>query len=257
MMRSVSTVLIAAVMAGATPVHAQEYSDPMGFRLKAPPADWRDVTKTTPPELTLMRTAQCLVDDREKEIAVYLRSIPGSAAEQSAYHEFEKKVSRCMPEMDTSMIGNAQRARGTLTMRFEHSALRGALAENMIRKRGLKLDPAKLQLGDKGMYVAENFHGGRSDDPARSFPLGFAGCVMGHNAAAMETVFSTKPGSPEEKQEIIAIAPSFSECLMEGQQLSLSAPILRIQLAEVVYCALNDEGGASTEADEELKDADA
>lgn len=228
-----------AVAAFAFPTTAQEYSDPRGFRLKRPPSDPRDVSAATAPEATLMRTARCIAEDRPEQVRAYLASVPASDAEAITFAEIEKKVTRCMPEMDMSMVGNATRARGTMTMRFEHSALRGALAESLLIEEGSEISQQSLSLGDEGMFIAEQFHGVRSIEPARVFALGFAGCVMGHNSAAMQGLFATRPGSPEEKAAIVAMAPSFGQCIMEGQQLKLSAPTLRNQLAEVVYYAIN------------------
>lgn len=219
------------------PAVTQEYSDPRGFRLKRAPSDPRDVTAFAAPEATMMRTARCIAEDRPEQVRAYLASVPASEAEASTFAELEKKVTRCMPEMDMSMVGNAIRARGTMTMRFEHSALRGALAESMLREEEMAISPQVLSLGDEGMFVAERFHGVRSVENARVFVLGFAGCVMGHNPTAMKGLFATQPGSPEEKAAIVAMAPSFGQCVMEGQQLKLSAPTLRNQLAEVVYYA--------------------
>lgn len=239
-MKPTTRVLLASIAALAVtvPAIAQEYNDPRGFRLKRPPRDFRDVFVSTAPEATMMRTAECIAEDRPGEIAVYLRSVPGSEAEDAAYSAFERKMTRCIPDMDMSSVGNATRARGKMTLRFDHSALRGALAESLMRENDMLLDPAKLSLGDDGMYFAERFHGGRSADTSRMFALGFAGCVLGHNSGVMQALFQTAPGGTEEKAAIIAMAPSFGQCVMEGQSLKLSAPTLRNQLAEVAYYAL-------------------
>jgi hypothetical protein len=236
----IRTLVAAAVIAAlAAPVVAQEYSDPRGFRLKRTPTDPRDAAASAAPEQTLMRTARCIAEDRPEQVRAYLASVPGSADETATFAEIEKKVTRCMPEMDMSMVGNATRARGTMTMRFDHSALRGALAESMLREEEVSIAPEALALGDDGMFVAERFHGARSTEIDRVFALGFAGCVMGNNAAAMQGLFATKPGSAEERAAILSMAPSFGQCVMEGHQVKLSAPTLRNQLAETVYYAIN------------------
>ncbi|EAQ30284.1 hypothetical protein NAP1_05890 [Erythrobacter sp. NAP1] len=221
-------------------VAAQTTGDPRGFRIKQPEADHRDVTEATPPELTMMRTARCIVDDQVEDVEAYLRTVPGSTQEDTAFAKFERKLNRCMPEMDMSSVGNMQRARGTITMRFEHAALRGALAENVLHQNDVELELGRMARGDDGMYVAEKFHGERSGDPSRVFALGFAGCVMGHNADAIPMLLETEPASAEEKSLIGAMAPSFGQCVVEGQTLRLTAPKLRTQIAEAVYYALHD-----------------
>ncbi|MCR2833731.1 hypothetical protein [Parerythrobacter lacustris] len=188
-----------------------------------------------------MRTAKCVAQDRPTEVRAYLAATPGSAGEEQAYEVFAEKLRKCMPNVDFSGVGNMQAARGALTMRFEHSTLRGALAESMLREGKTELMLDKIMLGDDGMFVAERFHGERSDTIERVFSLGFAGCVMGHNAGALEALFQTEPGSDNEKQAIMAMSPSFGQCVMEGQSLKLRAPTLRNQLAEAAYYAVSLE----------------
>lgn len=216
---------------------AQPYSNPLGFKFKKYRPDARTALADAAPELTMMRTAACLAEDRAEEVRAYLQTVPATPEEEEAFSAFSKKLNRCMPEMDLSSVGNMRSARGTMTMRFEHSALRGALAESLLREEGAVIDPSRLSLGDDGMFAAERFHGARSGEISRLFSLGFAGCVMGRNPASLESLFNTEPGSPEEKAAIVAMAPSFSECVMEGQSLKVSPPTLRNQLAEVTYYA--------------------
>ena len=216
---------------------AAQAQSPMGFRLGQNDRDKRTAASDAPPEETLMRTAKCVAEDRPEQIRAYLSSLPSSEAERDAFAAFGEKIDKCMPKMDMSSVGNLVGARGTMTMRFEHSAMRGALAEALMREEETDLNPAKLALGDGGMFAAEKFHGLRSPDIGRVFVLGFAGCVMGHNASGLQELFSTEPGGADEKAAIVAMAPSFGGCIMEGQTLKLRAPTLRNQLAEVVYYA--------------------
>ena len=233
-------LLVAGLIASlAAPVSAQEYSDPRGFRLKRTPTDHRDAGASAAPEETLMRTARCVAKDRPEQVRAYLASVPGSPEEAGTFTEIEKKVSRCMPEMDMSKVGNATRAHGRMTMRLDHSSMRGALAESMLLEDETEISPAVLTLGDDGMFVAEQFHGARSAENERVFALGFAGCVMGHNPTAMQGLFVSKPGSADEKAAIVAMAPSFGQCVMEGHQVKVSASTLRNHLAETVYYAIN------------------
>lgn len=216
---------------------AQETSDPRGFRFKRQQVDHRDTTVNTPPQITLMRTAKCVAEGRPSGVSAYLATVPASAEEDAAFEALQSKLNRCIPEMDMSMVGNMQRAEGVLTLVFAHSSLRGALAESMLREGEVAISPAKLALGDDGMFVAERFHGQRSSEPERAFALGFAGCVMGNNSSTIEVLLATNPGSPEEKQAVMAMAPSFPQCVVEGQTLRLNASNLRNQIAEVVYYA--------------------
>ena len=240
MTRRLCPLLVAMFAAAAAlPAMAQDYSDPRGFRLKRVPTDSREVAVSAAPEATMMRTVRCIVKDKPEQVRAYLASVPASKAETATFAKLEKKIGRCMPDMDMSTVGNANRARGTMTMLFEHSALRGALAENLLREEEVEISPEQLSLGDEGIFVAERFHGARSTETTRVFALGFAGCVMGHNPTAIQGLFATQPGGAEEKAAVVAMAPSFRQCVMEGQQLELSAPTLRNQLAEVVYYAIN------------------
>ena len=239
------------LVCSGVPANAQPYSSPMGFKLKKQPSDPRAATANAAPELTMMRTAKCLAADRADEVRAYLETVPASAMEEEAYVLFAKKLDRCMPEMDMSSVGNLRSARGVMTMRFDHSALRGALAESMLREEDVPMDPAALSLGDEGMDGAERFHGARSVEMSRMFALGFAGCVMGLNPDKMEALFQTMPGSAEEKSAIVEMAPSFSECVMEGQVLKLSAPTLRNQLAEVTYYAVSKPQNAEKAGSED------
>lgn len=229
--------LIFLCLLGASPALGQDRFDPRGFTLAVAPLDHRNVTSATPPEETLMRTALCLADDHPVKVTAYLKSVPGSAGETQTYADFQDEISGCMPRMDMSMVGNMERARGTLSMRFEQSALRGALAESIMRELKIRLLPATFNLGEDGMFVAERFHGDRSSNVGRAFALGFAGCVMGLNPDRIEPLLATAPGSGAERGIIVDMAPSFSQCVMEGQELKLSPPTLRNQIAEVVYYA--------------------
>ncbi|MDA9918486.1 hypothetical protein N9D37_01175 [Erythrobacter sp.] len=242
MTRVLTFMMAAAIsLSLSLPLAAQEYNDPRGFRIKSKPTDPRDSAADAAPELTLMLTARCLADDRLEQSQEYLATLPASDAEEVAFAAFGNKIRKCMPSMDMSSVGNTTRARGKMTMSFDHSALRGALAESLMRETDMVLSPARMALGDDGMYIAGQFHGGQSPSPARAFALGFAGCVMGNNPSAIEALFKTDPGSAEEKAAIVAMAPSFGQCIMQGQELRLAAPTLRNQLAEVAYYAMMAE----------------
>jgi hypothetical protein len=238
---SLALLLGSVLFAGTAQAQIEGQAKPTGFTLNNRETDWRKVSALTPPHLTLAVTARCLVDKRPKEIAAYLAAVPASAEEDHAYAGFEDRIDNCMPDMDLSAVGQARRARGKLTMVFEHSALRGALAEALMREARTPILFEMVAQGDDGMYVAELFHGGRSGEPGRAFSLGFAGCVIGNNAERLAALFGTEPGSPEERAVIVAMAPSFENCVMEGQQLKVDAPVLRNQLAEATYYAITTD----------------
>lgn len=225
------------------PAQAQEERSPHGFTLGQLDRDYRTIAADTPAQITLMKTAQCVADDRPLLVKRYLASLPASQEEDDALAEFGDKIRRCMPDMDMSSVGNMRSARGTMTMSYEHGAMRGALAEAFLTEERIQVLFDRFPDGDEGMYIAETFHGERSSDTARAFALGFAGCVLGHNKFALPELFETAPGSAEESKAIRAMAPTFSNCVMEGQRLALSAPVLRGQIAEVVYYAQFAEEG--------------
>lgn len=230
----------------AAPSTAQTVGDdndrPRGFTLFPPEGDWRTVSDATSPYMTLAITARCLVDARPDEVRAYLAITPASSGEEAGFEAFQSRARRCMPDMDFSELGNMQSARGEMTMLFEHSAMRGALAEALLREEDAEYDPASLALGDEGMFVADRFHQEPAHDPLRRFSLGFAGCVMGNNSAELAELFATTPGSAEERTAVMGMADSFAGCVMEGQSLNLRAPSLRTQLAEVTYYATHMEG---------------
>lgn len=237
-MKALVSTFAAIGLAVSVPTHAQS---PMGFRLGQDQRDHRTAGPDTPPQETLMRSAKCVAEDRPEEVRAYLASTPGSTEEAALYEVFGEKLRKCMPNVDFSAVGNMQGARGSLSMSFEHSTLRGALAESLLREDKTELLLDRIMLGDDGMFVAERFHGERSGNIERVFALGFAGCVMGHNAETLDALFQTDPGSDDEKQAIMAMSESFGQCVMEGQNLKLRAWALRNQLAEVVYYAVNME----------------
>lgn len=224
-----------------TPTLAQRQTTGMGFRLGQEVRDHRRARADTPAQGVMMMTAECLVDRREKNVREYLKAVPASEAEDSAYESLSDHVTRCMPDMAFENVGNAQNARGELKLSFDHSTLRGALAEALVRKDRSLISVPESLLGDEGMYAAEHFHGQQSSDPRRVFALGFAGCVMGHNPTKLESVFSTDPGTIEEQRAVMTLSGSFADCVMEGQTLSIDAAILRNQLAEVAYYAIANE----------------
>lgn len=239
--------LVLAAFMAAVPVAASAQiegeREPTGFTLDNRETDFRTVNASTPPQVTLAMTARCLADTRTQDVRAYLATVPASAAETAAYEAFQERIGRCMPRTDFSSVGNMQRARGTLSLGFDHGSLRGALAEALMREDDMAIDPARLALGEDGMFVAERFHGARSDNMGRVFSLGFAGCVMGLNAERIEALLQSGPGSPEERTAVVAMADSFGGCVMEGQTLALDPSTLRNQLAEVVYYTMS--GGAS------------
>ena len=233
-----TTLLAVAV---AVPASAQRQQTGMGFRLGQDVQDHRKVRADTPPGQVLMMTAECLASKRAKLVDAYLRTIPASAEEGASYEAISPHVTKCMPDMAFENVGNVQSARGKLTLSFDHSVLRGALAEAALRKADIDIAvPVKFH-DDAGMYAAEQYHAGRSTDLQRVYTLGFAGCVMGYNAASLEKLFATGPGSSEERAVIQAMAPSFSECVMEGQTLSIQPSMLRNQIAEALYYAVRVE----------------
>ncbi len=230
-------LLLFAALCTPFAAHAQRQQSGMGFRLGQEVKDHREVGDEMKAEEMLLVTARCLADDKPDAVRTYLKAVPASEEEARAFEKLQKPLNRCIPEMDFSGVGNMVSARGTRTLSFDHGSLRGALAEGLMREEQIVLDPTKMTLGDDGMYVAEMFHGERSSDLTRVFALGFAGCVMGHNPSAFEQLMGTGAGSPEERAAIIAMADSFSQCVMEGQTLSLNASTLRNQMAEVAYYA--------------------
>lgn len=241
MIRTPAICIAAGLAALPVAVTAQIEGErkPTGFTLRAIQTDHRTVNAATPPHVTLARTAQCLADNRTEQVRAYLASVPASPAEGAAYEAFEGRISRCMPRIDFSGVGNMERARGTLNLGFDHASLRGALAEAMMREDDTVIDSRQLALGDDGMYVAERFHGQRSSDLARVFSLGFAGCVIGYNPERIEGLLSSTPASAEERDAIRSMAESFGSCVMEGQTLSIDPSTLRNQVAEVVYYAMS------------------
>lgn len=228
-------LICALILPGAA--LAQRQTSGMGFRLGQEVKDYRDVGDEMKPQEMLLVTARCVAKKKPEEARAYLSALPATEAEASAFEELGKTLNRCIPDMDFSNVGNAQSVRGTRTLSFDHASLRGALAEGLIREEQIVLEPARMELGDDGMYVAERYFGERSPDLERVFALGFAGCVMGHNAAAFPELMETAPASPEERKVVVAMSQSFGQCIMEGQTLALDVPTLRNQLAEVVYYA--------------------
>lgn len=241
MIRTLVICLAAGLAALPVAVSAQIEGNrkPTGFTLRAYETDHRTVNAATPSQVTLAMTARCLADNRAEHVRAYLASVPGSEAEIGAYEAFQERIGPCMPRIDFSEVGNLQRGRGTLSLGFDHGSLRGALAEAIMREEDTIIDTGRLALGDEGMYVAERFHGQRSEIPARVFSLGFAGCVMGYNAERIEALLSTSPASTEERDAIMAMVDSFGGCVMEGQTLKIDPSTLRNQMAEVVYYAMS------------------
>ena len=232
---------LVAVVALAVPATAQRQQTGMGFRLGQEVQDHRKVRADTPPAEVLMMTSRCLVSKRGKLVEEYLRSVPASAAEQAGYSALDPHITKCMPDMAFETVGNVQSARGKLTLSYDHGTLRGALAEAALRKADAEIVVPTAFREDAGMYAAERFHGGRSIDLERVYSLGFAGCVMGYNTEALSDLFETGPGTLEERKAIQAMAPSFGECVMEGQTLSVQPSILRNQIAETLYYAIGAE----------------
>lgn len=231
-------LFLACLAAGGVVVSPANAQRKMGFRFGQEQRDWRDIGADTPPNLALFWTARCLVTKHRNEVKLYLATVPGNFEEQLRYEPIGKDFWDCTPDMAFDGVGNMRSATGTMRFKFEHADLRGALAEALMRKEDIEIRSEKIALGDDGMYVAEKFHGARSSVPARAFALGFAGCVMGHNPDGIAKLLSTEPGGKQESEAVMEMAPSFSQCIMEGQKLSVTAPALRNQIAEVVYYAI-------------------
>ena len=223
------------------PLSAQQASDQnprTGSRISPQLRDHRGVDETTSPHAALAMTADCVTRKEPEQALAYLKTVPASSSEDKALDEMMGTLEGCLPLSNFNGVGNAVRARGTVTLRMDHVSWRGALAEAILKENDTSIDARSLAISDDGMFVPEQFHGARSSETSRSFGLGFAGCVMGNNPDSVVGLLSTEPGSIAERKAIIAMAPSFSQCVMEGQRLSIDPPTLRNQIAEVTYYAL-------------------
>lgn len=243
MIRAFLILMLVLVPVGA---NAQRNDSGMGFRLGQEMKDHREVGDEMKAQEMLLVTARCVAKKKPELARAYLAALPASDAETTAFAALNGRLNRCIPDMDLSHVGNMQSARGTRTLSFDHGSLRGALAEGLIREEQMLLEPAKISLGDDGMFVAERYFGERSPSIERVFALGFAGCVMGNNADAFASLMETAPASREERALIVGMSDSFGQCVMEGQTLSIDATTLRNQLAEVVYYA--NMTGANSDA---------
>lgn len=241
-MRTLLSAAGAALLAwsGATAASAQN-NDGRGFRLGPAEQDWRALTPDKSAQLILANVAECVTAKRRTESEALLRTVAASEQETALYEKLSPAMSACMPEIDWSTVGNERRARGQVTLSFPVGQLRGALAESLLRRERAALSADKLALGEEAIVIGERFQGARSAQLERVFALGFAGCVMAQNAGQLQSLFRTEPGSKAERAAIVAMAPSFSGCVMEGQRLAVDPATLRNQLAEVTYYALHIE----------------
>lgn len=242
-MRRLYLSIIAAAtaigFASAPPLAAQ--GNRLGFRFSEEIPDWREVGPDTPSNFVLMKTAECVAKKRGEKTAALLGTLPASEAEDRAVVNLleDGVAERCLPPMNFNSIGNARRAQGLLRLKVDPMSFRGALAEALMRAEKMEVSPdAPFSTPDEAMFAAEHFHGLKSLAQERAFGLEFAGCVAGNNWAKLGDLLATDAGSPEEKAQIMAMAPTFSGCVFEGQRLSLDAPTLRHQIAETVYYSI-------------------
>ncbi len=117
-------------------------------------------------------------------------------------------------------------------MRFDQRLLRPLLAEEAY----LKQNKQALSLTtDAEIYLSgRRFVSASMDTRAKALGA-FADCVIYQAPAVSDAMLRAKPASSDESKAVQALVPALSACIVEGQQVSLTADTIRSLVAEGLW----------------------
>lgn len=124
----------------------------------------------------------------------------------------------------------ASQSEASLSIRF--SGLRTLLAEEAYLDR--HDGPLILPEGSEEFLSSRFFSAPLESEDSRMVSM-FADCVIFNAAAEADKVLRTAPASDEESAAVRALVPALSGCLMEGQELELTAASVRAIVADGLW----------------------
>jgi len=151
---------------------------------------------------------------------------PGSAEEQEAMDALGMEAGFCV------FSGR---------VRIEHHWFRGAIAEQLLRRKGPLPKPQWLSGSETAEALRAKLRAAYSGDrpnavDRRDLTLRVAAhCTVRDSRALVEALLRTDAGSRSERAALVALDPVLSRCIAGGDMRDLMAPSLRAYLAEALY----------------------
>ena len=225
-MKLLATLLIGAACVAGAPAHAQrEVERTTGSNIPVPKRgripDSVSYSEADRGRIAAAGVARCIVDSAPDKVKTAL-SLP-----------FGKELNKTLAALA------AEDCLSTGEVHYSATLFRGALFAELWRRRvaaeakGQSWGPA-LDAYDPSLPVAADA------DPATKQQLGllwFADCIVKRDRAAANDVVVRPIASKEQAEAYTRLIPNLSPCLLQGQEVKFSKPVLEGVLAAVLYRA--------------------
>jgi hypothetical protein len=162
-------------------------------------------------------------------------ALPGSKEEEDAMHGLGAEAGFCL------FSGR---------VRLENHWLRGAIAEQLLRRKRSLLRPSWLNGREAPQALRAKFigaYGGRPLKPVDSRDVALriaAHCAVGESRPLVEALMRTAAASRLERQALTQLNPTLSRCVAARDISAMGAAPLRAYLAEALYWRRALEGAA-------------
>lgn len=114
-------------------------------------------------------------------------------------------------------------------VRIPQTVMRGAIFVELYRRHEKKVGPTVA------VPALDFAHPADESERTQLALLAFADCVVKRDAGAARGVVLSPTASADQDQAFRALMPNLGPCLMQGQQITFSKPVLEGALAEVLY----------------------
>jgi hypothetical protein len=181
------------------------------------------------------RFADCIVYRWSPLGGAYVAALPGSSQEEAALDALLEQARVCV------FSGR---------VRLQHHWLRGAIAEQLLKRKAPLPKPAWLSGGESAEAFRTKLRSAYSADRPtvldwRDMTLRVtAHCTLGESRPLVEALLRTEPGSRPERAALTQLSPTLSRCVKGGAMRAMGAPSVRAYLAEALYWRRALEGVA-------------
>ena len=120
-------------------------------------------------------------------------------------------------------------------IRFKAIILRGAIFTELYRRRISGTSPFAAPTGVPAPYNSLAPAVEDEDGKLQMALLAFADCVVQHDRADASAMVVAPTASQVQNTSLVALRSALGPCLPQGQQITLSRPVLEGSIAEILY----------------------
>jgi hypothetical protein len=179
-------------------------------------------------QASLYDYAACVAKARPKQVDMFLATFP-----------FSTRAGATARKMVSDQCGIEE------DLTFLPESLRGPLYQELYRLDFGGTAPANVAAAPKLNYAAH----ANSSDPINVNLRVFADCTVRRDPAAARSLVLSNVGSADESAALQRIAAPMSNCIVQGDTVKLTRPLVRGLVAEVLYRLTAASAGRPAPAD--------